>query len=334
MDFTYFIGTDTSKNELDIAVYKSKELLYHEEISNESKVIRKFLKELNKLEGFSLQEAVFCMEFTGIYNNHFVYELVKKKANVWLEPASRIKKSMGMVRGKNDKLDAIRIGKYAYKNSDEARLWKPRRNVINKLHHFTTLRRRLLTIKNMLSTPLKEMDLYVEKSVSSKCKHFSKRTLNSIEADIKKVEKEIDQLVNEDPEVTRQVELITSINGVGKQTAIGVIVTTNEFKDIRDPKKYACYSGVAPFPYESGMFKGKAKVSHLANKRIKTVLHMAALSAIKYNIDMNRYYERKLAEGKNKMSIINAVRNKLIHRIFACVQQNRKYEKSYAKTLV
>ena len=237
MDFTYFIGTDTSKNELDIAVYKSKELLYHEEISNESKVIRKFLKELNKLEGFSLQEAVFCMEFTGIYNNHFVYELVKKKANVWLEPASRIKKSMGMVRGKNDKLDAIRIGKYAYKNSDEARLWKPRRNVISKLHHFTTLRRRLLTVKNILSTPLKEMDLYVEKSVSSKCKNFSKRTLNSIEADIKKVEKEIDQLIAEDPGVARQVELITSINGVGKQTAIGAIVTTNEFKDIRDPKK-------------------------------------------------------------------------------------------------
>ena len=333
MDFTYFIGNDTSKNELDIAVYKSKELLYHTEVSNESKAIRKFLKELNKLEGFNLQEAVFCMEFTGIYNNHFVYELVKKKANVWLEPASKIKKSMGMVRGKNDKLDAIRIGKYAYKNSDEARLWKPRRNVISKLHHFTTLRRRLLTIKNMLSTPLKEMDLYVEKSVSSKCKRFSKRTLNSIEADIKKVEKEIDQLINEDPGVARQVELITSINGVGKQTAIGVIVTTNEFKDIRDPKKYACYFGVAPFPYESGMFKGKAKVSHLANKRIKTVLHMAALSAIQYNVDLNRYYERKLTEGKNKMSIINAVRNKLIHRIFACVQQNRKYENSYATTL-
>ena len=57
------------------------------------------------------------------------------------------------------------------------------------------------------STPLKEMDLYVEKSVSSKCKHFSKRTLNSIEADIKKVEKEIDQLINEDPDVSRIREI-------------------------------------------------------------------------------------------------------------------------------
>jgi transposase len=334
MDFTHFIGTDVSKDQLDIAVYQGKELLFHEQISNESKAIKKFLKELEKKEDFSLFTALFCMEFTGIYNNHFVYELVKKKANIWLEPASNIKKSMGMVRGKNDKLDAIRIGKYAAKNSDEVRLWKPRREVISKLHHFTTLRRRLLTVKNVLSTPLKEMGLYVDKSVSTKCTNFSKRTLNSIEADIKKVEKEIDQLIKDDPELARQMELITSVNGVGKQTAIGMIVTTNEFKDIRDPKKYACYSGVAPFPFESGMFKGKAKVSHMANKRMKTVLHMAALSAIKYNNDLCRYYERKVNEGKNKMSVINAVRNKLIHRIYACVMQNRKYENSYATTLV
>lgn len=334
MEFNYFIGTDVSKDELDIAVYKAKELLFHVKIVNEAKAIKKFLKELLGREGFSLQEAVFCMEFTGIYNNLFVYELVKKNAAVWLEPASNIKKSMGMTRGKNDKLDAIRIGKFAAKNSDEARLWKPRRTVISKLHHFTTLRRRLLMVKNILSTPLKEMDLYVDKSVSSKCKEFSKRSLNSLEADIKKVEKEIDRLINEDPELVRLVELITSVNGVGKQTAIGTIVTTNEFKDIRDPKKYACYSGVVPFSNESGIFKGKARVSHLANKRMKTVLHMAALSAIQYNLDLKIYYERKLTEGKNKMSIINAVRNKLIHRIFACVQQNRKYENSYATTLV
>jgi transposase len=333
MDFTHFIGTDVSKDELDIAVYRKKELVFHEKISNESKAIKKFLKELGKLEGFSLQKALFCMEFTGIYNNRFVYELVRKEANVWLEPASNIKKSIGMTRGKNDKLDAIRIGKYASKNGDEARLWKPRREVISKLHHFTTLRRRLITVKNIVSTPIKEMDLYVEKSVSSKCKNFSKRTLNSIEADIRKVEKEIDQLIENDTELVRQFNIITSINGVGKQTAIGVIVTTNEFKDIRDPRKYACYSGVAPFPNESGMFKGRAKVSHLANKKMKTVLHMAALSAIQYNIDLKRYYERKLEQGKNKMSVINAVRNKLIHRIFACVEQNRKYENSYATTL-
>ena len=333
MDFTYFIGTDVSKDHLDIAVYKNKELLFHHKIQNDRKDVRKFLKDLLKTNGISLKDALFCMEFTGIYNNHFVFELVSRKANVWLEPASRIKKSMGMVRGKTDKLDAIRIGKYAAKNSDEARLWQPPRKVISKLQHLITLRRRLITLKNMLSTPLKEMDYFVDKSVVNKCRAYSRRTLNSAEADIRKVEKEIDRLIKEDIELSKQVEVITSVNGVGRQTAIGIIVTTNEFKDIRDPKKYACYTGIAPFHHESGIFKGKSRVSHLANKKMKTLLHMAALSAIRYNTDLKRYYERKTAEGKNKMSVINAVRNKLVHRIFACAMQNRKYENSYMTTL-
>ena len=333
MSFIYFIGVDVSKMKLDIAVYRLTELLFHKQIANDVKDIQEFIKELKKLEGFKLSEAVFCMEFTGIYNNHFLYQLVKKDANVWLEPATRIKNSLGMMRGKNDKLDAIRIGKFAYKNSDEVRLWTPRRDVVSKLHHLTSLRSRLISVKNMLTVPLKEMDLFVDKSVKSTFSRLSQRSLNSLEADIKKVDKEIDNLIKDDPELSRLVQIITSIPGVGKQTAIGVITTTNEFKDINDPTKYACYAGVAPFPRESGIFKGRSRVSHMANKKMKTVLHLAALSAILCNKDLKIFYERKVAEGKNKMSVLNAVRNKLIHRIFACVVQNRKYENSYITVL-
>lgn len=333
MSFIHFIGVDVSKKKLDIAVYRLTELLFYKQIANEVKDIREFIKELKKLEGFKLSEAVFCMEFTGIYNNLFLYELVKKDANVWLEPATRIKNSLGMMRGKNDKLDAIRIGKFAYKNCDEVRLWTPRRDVVSKLHHLTSLRSRLISVKNMLTVPLKEMDLFVDKSVKSTLSKLSNRSLNSLEADIKKVDKEIDTLIKGDPELSRLVQIITSIPGVGKQTAIGVITTTNEFKDIKDPAKYACYAGVAPFPRESGIFKGRSRVSPMANKKMKTVLHLAALSAILYNMDLKIFYERKVTEGKNKMSVLNAVRNKLIHRIFACVVQNRKYENSYITVL-
>ncbi|MEM6845936.1 MAG: IS110 family transposase, partial [Bacteroidota bacterium] len=71
----------------------------------------------------------------------------------------------------------------------------------------------------------------------------------------------------------------------------------------------------------------------LANKDVKKLLHMAALSAINNCEELRSYYQRKVAEGKNKMSLINAVRNKLILRIFAVVRSNRKYEKNYNYTL-
>jgi poly(3-hydroxyalkanoate) synthetase len=67
----------------------------------------------------------------------------------------------------------------------------------------------------------------------------------------------------------------------------------------------------------------------MANKNIKTLLHMAALVAIQMKGEMREYYNRKVSEGKNKMSVLNAIRNNLILRIFACVNQNREYEKNY-----
>jgi transposase len=128
--------------------------------------------------------------------------------------------------------------------------------------------------------------------------------------------------------------MITSVPGVGLVTATEVIVSTNEFKDIREAKKYACYSGIAPFGYSSGTsIKGKAKVSKMANKHVKKLLQLAAMAAANHDKELKTYFERKVAEGKNKMAVMNAVRNKLIHRIFACIRNNRKYEKTYTHAL-
>ncbi|WP_027420416.1 transposase, partial [Crocinitomix catalasitica] len=104
---------------------------------------------------------------------------------------------------------------------------------------------------------------------------------------------------------------------------------------IKEAKKYACYSGVVPFDYSSGTSVNKrSRVSPMANKSIKTILHMAAMSAIQCEGDLKHYYLRKVAEGKNKMSVLNAVRNKLILRIFSCVNQNRIYQKKFKLNLV
>lgn len=72
MEFDFFIGIDVSKNELDFAVQQGKCFLFHREIANEPGAIKLFVKELSKLPGFSLTSAIFCMEHTGIYNNHLL----------------------------------------------------------------------------------------------------------------------------------------------------------------------------------------------------------------------------------------------------------------------
>jgi len=163
---------------------------------------------------------------------------------------------------------------------------------------------------------------------------LSKNTVKQLEKDLKEVEEKMHEIIQEDPTLKRLFTVTTSVGGIGPVTAIAIMITTNEFKNSHKAQQYACYAGIAPFEHASGTsIRGRTKVSHKANKTVKKLLHLAALTAIRYNDDMKNYYDRKVEQGKNKMLVINAVRNKLIHRIFACVKQNRTYEKNYQKIL-
>jgi len=323
-----------SKNELDFAVMQGKTLLFHKEIQNTPAAVKSCIKELIKLPDFDLNSAVFCLEHTGIYSNHLLSVLHDKKAPICLESATQIKNSLGNLRGKNDKVDAIRIAEYAYRNRDKLRLWQPKRDVIQQLAHLSTLRSRLVEVQKVIKTPLKEAGSFIKKNQGKQNDKLCSKTLTAIEFDLENIEKAIDVIIAEDPELNRLFKIVSSVSGIGKITAATVIITTNEFKDISDPKKFACHAGVAPFVKESGLFKGKARVSHMANKRLKMLLHLAALNSVRYNEDLKRYYQRRVMEDKkNKMSALNAIRNKLILRIFACVNQNRSYEKNYSRSV-
>ncbi|MBW4890143.1 IS110 family transposase [Mucilaginibacter sp. HMF5004] len=128
------------------------------------------------------------------------------------------------------------------------------------------------------------------------------------------------------------MEIITSVKAIGPITALNILIYTNEFRNINNPKKFACYAGVAPFKDESGKSKSKGRVSHFANKKMKALLHLCAATAKKSIPEIRDYFERKtINEGKSKMSVLNAIRYKLILRVFACVNQDRCYENNYVR---
>ena len=151
---------------------------------------------------------------------------------------------------------------------------------------------------------------------------------------LQEIEKEIDIILISNAEIKNNFEIITSISGVGKQTALITIISTSNFTKFENPRQFACHAGCAPFKYESGTSRtSKNKVSNRANKDIKKIFHMAALSSLRTKGEMRQYFDRKVAEGKNKMTVINAIRSKLIHRIFVLVKENRKYDKNYIHSL-
>ena len=335
MQIKHFIGIDVSKDTLDFSVVIDGKNLQHYCIKNSAREIKSTVNKIMKSFGATVDDTIFCMEHTGLYNLPLVKWLQSYQGKMWLESGVHIRKTLGLVRGKNDKVDSLRIAMYAYINRHQIRLWKAPRKLIEKIATLLSQRSRLNKAKKQLNTANQEQRLFLDKDIMKSLNKYSQKTVVVIDKQIEEIENEILVLIKEDEKLNHMYQIITSVYGVGFVTASYILVTTNEFININNPKKYACYCGVVPFEHSSGSsVRGKTRVSQMANKKIKTLLHLAALSTIRKQGDLQEYYNRRVAEGKNKMSVLNAIRNKLILRVFACVNQNREYEKNYCYKLV
>ena len=324
MKFKNIIGIDTGKSSIDFSFLENGEKKKIGIVENSVKKLELFFNDLK----IDVKETLFCMEHTGIYNFHLLSVLQNHGANIWLENPIQIKRSMGMTRGKNDKIDAFRISKYAYLHQERAKLWQPTRLVIQNLKLLMSQRSRLNKAKKLIEIPVVESKEFIAKDQYKLLKQNCKSTLTGIKKDLALVTAQIKIIIESDDTLKELFKYVASVPNVGLITATAIIVSTNEFQKIDTARKFACHAGVAPFEYTSGSsVRGKTRISHLADKELKTVLHLATLSAISRPGELRDYFVRKVKEGKNKMLVINAIRNKLIHRVFACVRDQRKYFK-------
>jgi transposase len=333
METIYFLGIDISKKKFDASLTIDGKNFYEIQVENLAKPIESFFRELKKqLSSFS--KLVVCLEHTGIYCQPLLDYLVKNGINVCVEPALQIKQSQGMTRGKTDRVDSKRIALYAFKNRENITFWKPQRHCIQKLKALLTTRDRLVKIKVQLEVPINECEEFIEPSIRKEMIKHCLKTLSAVQGNINRIEQAIEQLVKEDSSLNQQCKLATSVPGIGKITAWNMIVSTGEFTRITEAKKFACYAGVAPFEHSSGSsIRGRTRVSKMANMNLKRLLHLGAMSAIQSSEELKAFYQRKVAAGKNRMSVMNAVRNKLISRVFACIKSNRRYQKIYQPAL-
>jgi transposase len=324
--YTKFFGVDVSKKMVDI-VFTDKEVFVHQKFTNNQEGMGKLTHWLTQNRA-SPEDTLFCMETTGLYCFTLTHFLCSKSIDVWVEHSAAIKKSVGLTRGKNDKIDAQRIALYATKNLDRLQLWHPQDATLEKIKHLATLRDRLVDTVKRLTVPVGEFEAVGNSSMARLLTKSMKKTLDALDSDIAKVESQIIEIVDQDENLRKLYKIITSVVGIGFVTAINLLVHTHAFTIMDDARKLACYCGVAPFEYSSGSsIRGKTRVHSMANKKLKCNLHMASITAVKFDSQLKQYYERKVSEGKNKMSVLNAVRNKLLARVVACVNNQREYIK-------
>ncbi len=303
----------------------------HHQFSNDEKGIKKLIGVLKKQKGVDVDNTLVCMENTGIYGKRLSLILFEMQWFVWVETPVAIFRSMGLQRGKNDKVDAKRIALYAMKNQEQAKAWEAPRKEIAALRQLLNTREALIKAFKGLSVSIKEYKETGNKELSEMMKVSTSNTIKGIKKDIQKIEESIDEIIKNDSSLSNLYKLTTSIPGIGKITSTELICYTNEFKNYTDAKKLACYCGVVPFEHSSGTsVRGRTRVSHMANKPLKTKLHLCAIVAMQHDPELKNYYQRKVKEGKNKMSVINAIRNKLVHRVTAVIKRQTPFVKMAA----
>lgn len=328
MEIKETIGIDVSKPFIDVFIHTTKK---HKQFSNSSKGFKEMLKWIDKHTKVIEQQRIYAFEHTGLYSIPLSIFLSEKKLNYVLIPGLELKKSLGIVRGKNDKVDAKAIALYAYRRREELQLYKLPSIKLFELRKLLSLREKLVKQRSGYMATNKEIKDFLTKDDHSTYFEIHQEMIIVLSEKIRKVEKQIRTIIKSENKLYNQYKLITSITGVGTQTAWHMIVYTSAFTLFENARKFASYAGIAPFPYESGIsIKGKTKVHQFANKKFKSLLSNCASSAIVHNPELRLYYEKRLEKGKHKMSTLNIVRNKLLSRIFAVIERGTPYVNTLA----
>jgi transposase len=327
-NFDYYIGIDVSKLTLDVTVLHVLEngtKTAHYKIENNEKSIAQFVKKL--FESYDPHRLLFCFENTGIYSFPLAHYLNDNKLAFWQVATLEIKRSKGITRGKSDKIDSKDIAYYAYTHAHTHK-FRPgtlSAKSVQQLRLLFTEREKILKALALFERTSENKD-FLTKEVFKTVESFNQSVINKLRRSLKQVEKKMLSIIASEEQLSRQYKLITSVPGIGMQTAIYIIIATKGFESFDNWRQLACYAGVAPFPYESGTsIKGRNKVHPLADKKLKSLLNMCAIVAIRCDREMKIYYERKVEEGKSKMLVINNVRCKLLARVFAVINRNTPF---------
>jgi len=323
------IGVDVSKNTLDVALFRGKIDWNegHVKVSNNEsgyKELRKWLR----LKNAEKKRLRICMESTGLYTHDFrswlekeniIYYVVDPKLMHHFAPPQSIK---GIRQTKNDKADAFRIAIYCSLFHDSMEPSKLPSAAYFKLKRLLAERRQYVKQSVLYRQQLSDISIY--DSVGSRIR--KKNEVENLRDNIKQTDAEMKAIIDTDPEIRRNYELLISIVGVGLVVAVTTIVLTENFTTFTNPRKYASYIAIAPFPHESGTsIRGATRVSKQGFRQAKADLSISVLSAITFDPDIKEYWQRKKAEGKHTGCVLNAIKFKIVLRMFAVVKRGKPY---------
>jgi len=317
-----YIGIDVSKDSF-VAAYPKKSGYTTKTFLNTTSGVRQFIS--------SLPEACHCvMEATGNYSMLLLYLLQQANIIVSMENPQKIKHFARAMLSttKTDEIDAKLIALYGEKMepapykipSESIILLKQKRTVLRQL------KKQLIAMTNMQHA----MSVLPKQDPTAKV--AIEQTIKFLRKQISKLEDEITHLSNK--EFKRQMDLLTSIKGIGKNIASALILATGGFTYFSSAKQISRFLGLCPTYQQSGTSVNvKGHINRNGDTHLRSLMYVVAFSSIRSNTACKETYERLRSRGKTGRVAIIAIANKLIRQAFAVVTNNRPYIDGYVSSL-
>ena len=319
------IGIDVSKDKLDVlwlrdvASSRVKTKVLPNTVSGHKTLINWIVK----ATGQAIEHSHCLMEATGVYHEALAYALYTAGAEVSLVNPAQVReyaRSLG-VRNKTDKKDSWVIAHYGA--TQQVRRWQPEPEAIRTLK---ALINRLMMIEKDRQREANRLEHIAQTGASKTVVESIHTVMAQLDAEKQRLEKSINDHIDQNPQLKNDRELLTSIIGVGPVVS-RLMLSVLHSRDFDKGPQCAAYLGLNPVHNQSGTsVRGRAHISKAGDARVRAKLYMAAIVCIQHNPDIREHYQRLLKNGKSKKSALCAAMRKLVHICFGVLKHQQPYQ--------
>lgn len=336
----FYVGIDFSKDTFDVccsAGVSERDVCNFNKFANSvagMTEMLKWLKPITKCSGDKfIKSVVFCGEHTGSYSIEITEKLAKMGYNIWLADGMDIKyATSSRRRSKTDKSDAYMISQYLCRHLDKAVFYKPlsenEKNVKALFNrHIELVKNKTVWTNRKAAKSIMAKSIGIYKSLTKS----DQELVSLLQKQIESNDKLLIKIIRQDEALDRMFQILISFPGIGPITATAIMVYTDFGRRFGNNfRAFAAYCGVCPMQNTSGSSIAKPdRVGSFCNKKMKSLLSMASLTAMHHNPQIADYAHRLLSRGKHFGVVKNNVSYKIIKILFKMLSSGNLYDPNY-----